>query len=55
VGAPGSTAEPVFPGAETLEELTEEFERYRRALAEPVLAFESIEAAQGFRRTRRCT
>ncbi|HEX7708368.1 MAG TPA: hypothetical protein VF701_18040 [Thermoanaerobaculia bacterium] len=35
----GMTADPVFPRAETLEDLREEFERYRAAFDKPVLSY----------------
>lgn len=37
----GYTAGPVYPRAESPEGLAEEFERYRRALAEPVLDYDA--------------
>ena len=39
----GYTEDPVFP-AESPEELAEEFERFRRALGEPVLDYDAEEA-----------
>ena len=46
----GYTAEPVYPRADTLEELTEEFDRYQRALSMPVLDFAALEAEATTRR-----
>ena len=40
----GFTGDPVHPRADTLEDLADEFERYRRALSEPVLDFHALEA-----------
>lgn len=37
------TVDPVFPRAETIEDLVAEFERYRRALSEPVLDYAELE------------
>jgi hypothetical protein len=37
----GYTQTPVFPRAESLEELRQELERYSSALDEPVLQFQS--------------
>ena len=46
----GYTEEPVYPTAESPEELVEEFERYRRALGEPVLDYDAEEAEAARRR-----
>ena len=35
----GMTADPVCPGARTVEELHDEFERYRAAFEKPVLSY----------------
>ena len=38
------TVDPVFPRAETIEDLVAEFEQYRQALSEPVLDFAALDA-----------
>jgi hypothetical protein len=35
--------EPTYPCGESIEDLAEDFERYRRALAEPALNYEALE------------
>ena len=40
----GYTAEPAYPRADDPDGLAEEFDRYRRALAEPVLDYAALEA-----------
>jgi len=40
----GYTRDPVAPSGETLEELTETFEKFKRALTEPVLDYAQLEA-----------
>jgi hypothetical protein len=40
----GYTTDPVFPRADSLEELADEFQRYRRALDETVLDYERPDA-----------
>ena len=47
----GFTIEPVFPRADDPDELAEEFERYRRALTEPILDFAALEAEAEKRRS----
>ena len=49
----GYTTDPVLPRAEDSEGLAEEFERYRRALAESVLDFNALEAEAEGRRAKR--
>ncbi len=39
----GFTAEPVFPRSEDFDGLVAEFDRYRRALSEPVLDYAELE------------
>jgi hypothetical protein len=47
----GFTSDPVFPRADDPDELAEEFERYRRALTEPILDFAALEAEAEKRRS----
>jgi hypothetical protein len=49
----GYTAQPVFPRAESAEELAKELGRYQRALGEPVLDFAALETAANHRLSTR--